>query len=76
VFWLHRTLPASSGAAAELALTARAVPAAEAAQLGLVSRVHGSSSELIAAVMKLAADIAAKSPLAVAGTKAVLLHTR
>eukprot|EP00882_Tetradesmus_deserticola_P020717 GHRQ01022385.1.p1 GENE.GHRQ01022385.1~~GHRQ01022385.1.p1 ORF type:complete len:297 (+),score=109.66 GHRQ01022385.1:40-930(+) len=64
------------GAAAELALTGRSVPAREAAQLGLVSRVAGSATNLAAAVMQLAAEIAAKSPLAVAGTKAVLLHTR
>uniref|UniRef100_A0A383VWV4 Enoyl-CoA hydratase n=1 Tax=Tetradesmus obliquus TaxID=3088 RepID=A0A383VWV4_TETOB len=64
------------GAAAELALTARALPAAEAATLGLVSRAYSSTAELMEAVMKLAAQIAAKSPLAVAGTKAVLLHTR
>jgi enoyl-CoA hydratase/carnithine racemase len=65
-----------AGAAAELALTARAVPAAEAAQLGLVSRTYSSSAELMTGVMQLAGQIAAKSPLAVAGTKAVLLHTR
>jgi enoyl-CoA hydratase len=52
------------------------VPASEAAQLGLVSRAYSSSSELMEGVMMLAGQIAAKSPLAVAGTKAVLLHTR
>lgn len=70
----HLTFPA--GAAAELALTARDLPAAEAAVLGLVSKAYSSTPELMEAVMKLAAQIAAKSPLAVAGTKAVLLHTR
>ncbi|WIA37909.1 hypothetical protein OEZ86_001286 [Tetradesmus obliquus] len=64
------------GAAAELALTARELPAAEAALLGLVSKAYSSTPELMEAVMQLAAQIAAKSPLAVAGTKAVLLHTR
>jgi hypothetical protein len=67
---------AFAGAAAELALTARAVKGAEAEKLGLVSRCYDSRQQLMAAVVELAAGIAAKSPLAVAGTKSTLLHTR
>jgi len=65
-----------SGAAADLALTARVVSGAEAQQLGLVSRCYDSREGLMQGVVSLAQQIAAKSPLAVAGTKAVLLHTR
>eukprot|EP00775_Hariotina_reticulata_P009900 gene9899-10057_t len=64
------------GAACDLALTARQVNGTEAASLGLVSRCYDSRSDMDEAVWKLAADLAAKSPLAVAGTKRVLLHTR
>ncbi|XP_010442046.1 PREDICTED: delta(3,5)-Delta(2,4)-dienoyl-CoA isomerase, peroxisomal-like [Camelina sativa] len=56
--------------AMELALTARRFSGGEAQELGLVSRVFGSKSDLIAE------GIAAKSPLAVTGTKAVLLRSR
>lgn len=65
-----------TGAAAELALTARVVKGEEAEKLGLVSRCYDSREQLMAAVVQLAAGIAAKSPLAVAGTKSILLHTR
>ncbi|CAA7400551.1 unnamed protein product [Spirodela intermedia] len=64
------------GNAAEMALTARKVPAAEARAMGLVSAVFPSRQEMDTAVMAIAKDLAAKSPLAVAGTKAVLLRNR
>jgi enoyl-CoA hydratase/carnithine racemase len=64
------------GVAADLALTARVVQGPEAQRLGLVSACHDTQDSLMAAVLQVAAGIAAKSPLAVAGTKAVLLHTR
>ncbi|XP_010540415.1 PREDICTED: delta(3,5)-Delta(2,4)-dienoyl-CoA isomerase, peroxisomal [Tarenaya hassleriana] len=64
------------GNAMELALTARGFSGREAKDLGLVSRVFGSKSELDEGVMMTAEGIAVKSPLAVTGTKAVLLRSR
>ncbi|KAF8069709.1 DCI1 [Scenedesmus sp. PABB004] len=64
------------GVAAELALTARSVGGAEAARLGLVAGVFADHAALLAGVLALARELAAKSPLAVAGTKAVLLRAR
>ena len=66
----------AAGAARELALTARQLGAAEALALRLVSAVHPDAASLLAAAARTAAGIAARSPLAVAGTKRVLLHTR
>lgn len=63
------------GNAVELALTARRVSAGEAKSLGLVSRVFGSKSAMDEEVGAIAEGIAAKSPLAVTGTKAVLLRS-
>lgn len=64
------------GNAMELALTGRRFSGAEARALGLVQGVLSSKAELDAHVQKLAAQIAAKSPLAVTGTKTVLLKSR
>ncbi|XP_057949691.1 delta(3,5)-Delta(2,4)-dienoyl-CoA isomerase, peroxisomal [Malania oleifera] len=64
------------GHAMELALTARTFKAAEAKALGLVSRVFGSKQEMDEGVRVVAEGIAAKSPLAVTGTKAVLQRSR
>ncbi|KAJ4844747.1 delta(3,5)-delta(2,4)-dienoyl-CoA isomerase [Turnera subulata] len=64
------------GNAVELALSGRRFSAQEAKELGLVSRVFGSKEELEEGVSILAEGIAAKSPIAVTGTKAVLLRTR
>ncbi|KAL3700589.1 hypothetical protein R1sor_018611 [Riccia sorocarpa] len=60
----------------ELALTARTFGAAEAHTLKLVHGVFSSKDELDRGVFDIAADIAAKSPLAITGTKAVLLRSR
>ncbi|KAL1225293.1 Delta(3,5)-Delta(2,4)-dienoyl-CoA isomerase, peroxisomal [Cardamine amara subsp. amara] len=62
--------------AMELALTARRFSSREAKDLGLVSQIFGSKSELDHGVTKIAEGIASKSPLAVTGTKAVLLRSR
>ncbi|CAH8348456.1 unnamed protein product [Eruca vesicaria subsp. sativa] len=62
--------------AMELALTGRRFSGCEAKDIGLVSRVFGSKLELDKGVMIIAEGIAAKSPLAVTGTKAVLLRSR
>lgn len=72
----YHTYTTCPGVAAELALTARVVKGQEAAHLGLVSRCFDNRDQMMSGVLQLAGQIAAKSPLAVAGTKAVLLHTR
>ena len=61
----------------ELAYTAREFGADEAARMGLVSRVvPGGRDEVLAAALETAGVIARKSPIAVVGTKRVLLHAR
>ncbi|KAE9589318.1 hypothetical protein Lal_00000302 [Lupinus albus] len=64
------------GNAMELALTARRFSGLEAKELSLVSRAFDSKDELHEAVWNVALEIAAKSPLAVVGTKTVLLKSR
>ncbi|KAG1814726.1 ClpP/crotonase-like domain-containing protein [Suillus subaureus] len=61
----------------ELAYTARTFSSDEAEKLGLVSRiVQGGRDAVVAAALQLAKDIASKSPVAVSGTKRLLLHAR
>jgi len=60
----------------ELCLTARKMLSAEAASCGLVSSVHASKEEMLKAGLGMAADMAAKSPVAVQGTKANLVYSR
>ncbi|KAF8318390.1 ClpP/crotonase [Clavulina sp. PMI_390] len=61
----------------ELAFTARPFDAKEAYTLGLVSRViEGGREEVFAAALETAKVIAAKSPIAVRGTKHILIHAR
>lgn len=64
------------GNAMELALTGRSFTASEAKDLGLVSKVFTSKEALMEGVNVVAEEIAAKSPLAVIGTKTVLLKSR
>ncbi|XP_043687275.1 delta(3,5)-Delta(2,4)-dienoyl-CoA isomerase, peroxisomal [Telopea speciosissima] len=64
------------GNAMELALTGRKFSGLEAKSFGLVSRVFGSKSAMDEGLVGLAEGIAEKSPLAVNGTKAVLLRSR
>ncbi|KAJ1382438.1 Enoyl-CoA hydratase/isomerase [Sesbania bispinosa] len=64
------------GNAMELALTARTFSGLEAKELGLVSRAFHSKQELDEGVRDVAHAIATKSPLAVIGTKTVLLRSR
>lgn len=61
------------GVLRELAYTGRRMGAEEAARYGLVNRI---AADPVAAAMELARTIAAKSPLAVAGTKKSLNHSR
>lgn len=60
----------------ELAFTSRRFQAAEAKQLGLVTRIFDSKADAEAGALALAAEIAQKSPLAIVGTKRVLTHAR
>ncbi|KAJ7452981.1 Delta2-dienoyl-CoA-isomerase [Mycena galericulata] len=61
----------------ELAFTSASFSAADAARLGLVSRVvSGGRDEVVRDALGLAAVIASKSPVAVAGTKHILNHAR
>ncbi|CAN4124166.1 unnamed protein product [Withania somnifera] len=64
------------GNAMELALTGRRFMSSEAKDLGLVSKVFSSKEALEEGVKVVAEEIATKSPLAVIGTKAVLLKSR
>jgi len=71
---LPRLVP--DGVARELAYTGRNVDAAEAAAIGLVNRVFATHEELAAGMMQIAQAIAAKSPLAIRGTKEMLNYGR
>lgn len=64
------------GIARELALTGRKMDAAEAARWGFVNRIAADRDGAIAAGLELAGIVAAKSPVAAAGTKASLNHSR
>jgi enoyl-CoA hydratase len=56
----------------ELAFTGRRFPAAEALRFGFVNSVHETREATIEAAFAMAREIAAKSPLAIAGIKQVL----
>lgn len=60
----------------ELAFTGRMVESEEAQRIGLVNRVYDDKDSLLAGVMQLAADIAAKSPIAIRGTKEMIRYMR
>ncbi|SJX62018.1 related to DELTA3,5-DELTA2,4-DIENOYL-COA ISOMERASE PRECURSOR [Sporisorium reilianum f. sp. reilianum] len=63
--------------ARELCYTAREFDAAEAREIGFLSKVvDGGREEVVAAAVKTAAQIASKAPVAVRGTKIYLLHSR
>lgn len=64
------------GVARELALTARAFSGMEAKRIGLVTDALPTFEAMLLRVNAVAEEIASKSPLAVQGTKAVLLHKR
>lgn len=61
-----------AGHVAELAFTGKDIDAARAKEIGLVNGVLGDPAAAVAAAGSMAAEIAANSPLAVQGTKAVL----
>ena len=60
----------------ELAYTGRAFGAEEAGSMGLVNRVYSDKDTLLEGVFEIARDIAAKSPIAVTGTKEMISYMR
>ena len=64
------------GMVRELAYTGRKFLAEEAQRLGLVNRVFASPEALLQGVMQIATEIAAKSPLAIRGTKEMIVYAR
>ncbi len=66
----------SQGLVRELAYTGRELDAAEAQALGLVNRVFADREQLLDGVLALAQQIAAKSPLAIRGSKQALNYAR
>jgi enoyl-CoA hydratase len=62
----------SAGHLAELAFTAKDISAERAKEIGLVNDVATDADGVLKAARALAAEIAANSPIAVQGTKAVL----
>ena len=60
----------------ELAYTGRRLPAEKARDIGLVNGVFATQDEMLAYVMELAAEIASKAPVAVAGSKRMINHAR
>ena len=61
--------------AADLAYTGRRFSAEEALQMGLLSRLSQSRESLLEDALAIARDIAAKSPLAIAGIKRNLAYS-
>ena len=66
----------SPGLARELAYTARKFKSAEALSAGFVNQVFETPEQMLEGVMGVAKQIAANSPLAVAGTKNMLNYSR
>lgn len=64
------------GVLRELAYTGREINAEEALSIGLVNRVFSDWKKMMAEVKQIAATIASKSPLAIRGTKEMLLYSR
>ncbi|MBJ7307123.1 MAG: crotonase/enoyl-CoA hydratase family protein [Acidimicrobiia bacterium] len=64
------------GVARELAYTGRRMSAQRALEVGLVNQVFPTHEELVAGVLEIANEIASKSPLAIWGTKEMLLYSR
>lgn len=71
---LPHILPA--GIVRELTYTGRRMGAAEARQWGLVNQVFADREALLAGVMAIAGEIAAKSPIATVGNKEMLNYAR
>ena len=65
-----------SGMMREMAYTGRKVFAEEAMRIGLVNQIFEDKETLMKEVMVIAKTVASKSPLAIRGTKEMLLYTR
>lgn len=66
----------SMGLVKELAYTGRRMPAQEAKSAGLVNQVFDDHETMLNAVMDIAAEMAARSPLAVTGCKEMINYAR
>ena len=64
------------GIAREMAYLGRRIPAQRAYEVGLVNQVFPDHDALVAGVLEIAQEIAAKSPLAMWGTKVALNYSR
>jgi enoyl-CoA hydratase len=71
---LQKLIP--EGIVRELAYTGRRFSAGEALQYGLVNAVYPDAASLLERVMETAREIAAKNPLAVAGSKRAITYGR
>jgi enoyl-CoA hydratase len=71
---LGRCVP--EGIAREMAYTGRRMSAARAYEVGLVQEVYADHDSLVAGVLETAREIAAKSPLAIWGTKVAMNYAR
>lgn len=71
---LPRLIP--EGLVRELAYTGRRLSADEAKAAGLVNQVYADQESMLEGVMTIAAEIAARSPLAVAGCKEMIQYSR
>jgi enoyl-CoA hydratase len=60
----------------ELAYAGRRLPAAKAKEIGLVNDVFPTQEAMLAHVLELAREIAAKAPVAVAGSKRMINYAR
>lgn len=60
----------------ELAYSGRRLPAQKAKEIGLVNDVFATQEDMLAHVMELAREIAAKAPVAVAGSKRMINYAR
>lgn len=60
----------------ELAYTGRTMSAGEAREAGFINRVYADKETLLREVTAIARDIVSKSPLAIRGTKEMLLYAR
>ncbi|KAJ2943075.1 hypothetical protein O0L34_g18766 [Tuta absoluta] len=66
----------STSIARELCFTARKLPAKEALQIGLVSKVYPDKDTAVNEVLSIAEEIACKSPVAVQTTKMSLVYSQ
>jgi enoyl-CoA hydratase len=64
------------GAVRELAYTGRRMHATRAREVGLVNQVYSTQDAMLKDVMVIASEIAARSPLAVYGTKEMINYAR